>query len=289
VATSRLLFGAHVPPAPYEGLEALRRLEREAGPLDIVHVFQPWAPRPVSDFHDEWLRPVAESGRTVLLTWEPWHLDGGLHQAAYTAARIAAGDHDAHIRTWARALAGLGFEIYLRPLHEMNGNWYPWAAGAPGSRPADVVAAWHHLREIFAAAGADLVRWVWSPLCDDVPGGNRFELCHPGTDAVDVLALDGYNWGAGVPEYGGWRGVGALFDDAYARLTALGPQPMWFAEVGCSPVGGDKAAWVAELLRPGRFPRCAAVVWFEVDKEQDWRLTAPPAAARAVAARSLRR
>ncbi len=278
--TAKQLFGAHAPPAPYEGMSAFEELERAVGPLDVVHLFQPWAGY-AGNFHPDWLRTAAQGGRTVLLTWEPWDLAGGVEQPAYTAARIASGDHDAHIRRWADGLANLGLPIYLRPLHEMNGTWYPWAAGAPGGSPEAVVEAWRHIRDLFAAAGAIQVRWVWSPYSVDVPTGNRFEACYPGHDAVDVLGIDGYNWGAGRPEYGGWRGVDEVFGSAYERLTRLGPQPVWIAEVGCSPNGGDKAGWVADLLAPDRFPRRCATVWFHINKEEDWLLTSPPAAAHA--------
>ena len=38
---------------------------------------------------------------------------------------------------------------YLRPMHEMNGNWYPWAEGVNGNVAGDYVNAWRHVRAIF--------------------------------------------------------------------------------------------------------------------------------------------
>jgi mannan endo-1,4-beta-mannosidase len=56
------------------------------------------------------------------------------------------------------------------------------------------------------------------------------------------------------------------------------------AEVGCAPEGGDKAAWVAELvgLARSRYDRLDAIIWFGLDKERDWRVDHDPAVAAAI-------
>ena len=55
------------------------------------------------------------------------------------------------------------------------------------------------------------------------------------------------------------------------------------AETGSAP-DARKAAWVADTLRSARADRLGAVVWFEFDKETDWRLGADPASADAAGA-----
>jgi hypothetical protein len=81
------------------------------------------------------------------------------------------------------------------------------------------------------------------------------ERYYPGHDVVDVLALSGYNWGTTRP-YIGWRSFEEIFDTAYERLTALGPN-VWIAEVASSEEGGEKAAWIREMLGSTAFPRSA--------------------------------
>ena len=107
---------------------------------------------------------------------------------------------------------------------------------------------------------------------------NRFERYYPGRRYVDVLALDGYNWGATKPRFGGWRSFGKVFTRPYRRLSRLGRQPIWIAEVGSAPEGGDKAAWVRNMFRRARrMGRLRAIVWmdtFEPD-EGDWRIRSP--------------
>jgi hypothetical protein len=270
-------FGAYVPPAPWAGMEPVTTLEAALGRrLDIVHFFQAWG----SDwgaFNADWLHAATGHGRTALVTWEPWAPgppDGSnADQPDYRLGRIAAGAFEPYVRQWARGLRDFGAPVYLRPMHEMNGTWYPWAGAVNGNTAQDYIAAWRYLHGVFVEEGALNVRWVWSPLSDDVPAGNRFEQYWPGGDYVDVVALDGYNWGAEVPEYGGWRTFDELFAGAYDRVTALGNQPVWIAEVGSDDVGGSKAAWVADMLASDRYPRLEAIVWFHEDKERDWRMT----------------
>jgi len=47
------------------------------------------------------------------------------------------------------------------------------------------------------------------------------------------------------------------------------------AEISSSETGGNKAAWILEgFLRtiPNRFPRVSAVIWFNRNQEDDWRI-----------------
>jgi hypothetical protein len=47
------------------------------------------------------------------------------------------------------------------------------------------------------------------------------------------------------------------------------------AEVASTELGGDKAAWMTQGLLtdlPARFPRVHMVIWFDENKETDWRV-----------------
>ena len=278
-----MLFGAYAPPAPESGMAAVEELERAVGSsLDIVLWYQHWDGWG-SAFSPEWVDRIVASGRIPLLTWEPW-APGSPEQPAFRLSRIADGAYDSYVEGWARSLEVYGKTLYLRPMHEMNGSWYPWGGTVNGNSARDYVRAWRRLHGIFARVGAANVRWVWSPLVDDVPAtpANAFERYYPGSRYVDVLALDGYNWGTSVPGFGGWRSFDAVFASAYARITRLGSQPVWIAETASDAAGGDKAAWVRDMFAAlSRYRRIGAVVWFHTLKERDWRATSSPAVAAA--------
>jgi hypothetical protein len=223
------------------------------------------------------LGAVAGAGRTPMLTWEPWAPIGGTDQPAYGLARIAGGAFDAYISSSALALKAIGSPVYLRPMHEMNSDWYPWGGTVNGNSPALFVQAWRHVVDVFRGLGASNVRFVWSPNNVDVPASNAMEGYYPGASYVDVLAVDGYNWGAGTPAFGGWQSFAQVFLPAYDRLRALGSQPIWIAEVGTTADGGDKAAWIRDMFARARgMDRLQAIVWFNENKERDWRAAPTP-------------
>src|SRR5205823_10852101 len=102
-------------------------------------------------------------GAVPLVTWEPWDWQKGLAQPDFALARISGGAFDDYARAWAAAAKQWGRPLYVRFAPEMNGDWRPWSERVNGNHPGDFVAAWRHLHDLFAAAGASNVRWVWSP------------------------------------------------------------------------------------------------------------------------------
>jgi beta-mannanase len=224
-----------------------------------------------------------------MVTWEPWRPGDGAYQAEYSLERIVSGAFDAYISQWARDLHALRSTIYLRPMHEMNGDWYPWGGTVNGNSPELFRQAWAHMHRIFEEQGAHNVKWVFSPVNEDWPRnpGNRFEQYYPGAGLVDVLALDGYNWGSTKPNFGGWRTFRTTFASAYKRLSRLGPQPVWITEVGSATEGGNKAAWVRGMFRTApKMRRLNTIIWMDTidEHEGDWRVRSPinvPAAFRA--------
>lgn len=262
---ARAAFGAFTYGGVWQGLEPVRRLELALGrPLDVVHWFMNWD----HAYDPTMVNDVLATGATPLISWQPMRQD---------VRDIAAGRHDDYLRSWAHGLRDAPGAVYLRPFPEMNGDWVPW-----NGDPDALRRAWVHVVELFAAEGADGVRWVWSPNVTDEPrtDANRLEHYYPGDDHVDVLALSGYNWGDTRPAIG-WRTFEEVFAGGYERVTALGPQDVWLTELASSDVGGDKAGWVRDMLASTAFPRLAALIWFDEDKEADWRMTSHPDVLRA--------
>lgn len=236
----------------------------------IFLTYQSWSSR---NFHAEDMQQIASRGAAHVVTWEP---DG------LTLKSIASGSHDAFITDWARGAAGWGGTIYLRPMHEMNGDWYAWGRGVNGNTPDEFVAAWRHLHDIFVAEGASNVKWVWSP---NVRYGSLYPLAdlYPGDSYVDWLGLDGYNWGSD-PHLGQqrWQSFSDIFEATYDEMTQqVAPgKPMMVTETGSSEHGGNKADWIRAMFQTDlyRFPQIRAVVWFnEADGPSNFRIDSSPA------------
>jgi beta-mannanase len=254
----------------------------------IVMWYQDWVTTGNSAFDPIKMDAAASRGAMPMITWEPWDASAGPNQPAYSLSAIVAGAHDAFIHQWARDAAAWGKPLYLKFAHEMNGNWYPWAANVNGNTAAQYIAMWAHVHTIFRQEGAINARWVWSPNVA-YPGSTPFAQVYPGDKMVDWVGLDGYNFGTSQ-SWSQWTSFADVFGPSYDSVARIASKPMLIGETASAEVGGDKAAWITQgLLRdlPARFPRLRAVIWFDEDKETDWRVnssSATLAAFRTVAA-----
>jgi hypothetical protein len=98
-----------------------------------------------------------------------------------------------------------------------------------------------------------------------------------------LVGVDGYNWG---PLDGHtWQTPQQVFGPTLADLAAITRAPVLITEVGSTEVGGDKAAWITSFFSMLESNRAiTGFVWFDADKETDWRINSSSAALEAFAA-----
>jgi hypothetical protein len=219
---------------------------------------------------------IAAHGSLPMVTLEFWSTQTG------GVSTITNGSKDAYLIAFADAAKAYGGEVWLRPFHEMNSNWYPWAGATAGNSAAKVVAAWNHVRQVFASRGATNVKFVWCVNNESVPNtpANSIQSYWPGDANVDLLAIDGYNFGTSA-SWSTWRSFGSVMGSSYAAVTALSAKPLFLAETGCVEQGGNKAAWISGMFASlsTTYPRIAGVCWFNVNDttaNTDWRIDSSP-------------
>lgn len=281
ISAAPLRFGVSTPGGPQASseLDAVAALVNE-NPSIVMSYKDFSQAAPIAD-----LNAVSARGATSVITWEPWLWTGnGANQPAYALNRITAGDFDTYIRQWGTALASWGKPVMLRFAHEMNGNWYPWSEAANGNRSGDYVAAWRHVHDVVAATGATNVQWVWSP---NVPywGSTPLSGLYPGAGYVDIASLDGYNWGTAA-SWSSWTPPSALFGDGLSALRSLAPgKKIIIAETASAEAGGSKADWNTALVSYlAAQSDVTGFIWFNQNKEVDWRINSTTASANALAA-----
>jgi beta-mannanase len=278
VSDARLRFGVATPGGPTAGTELDQVATQVGESPSIVLSYADFTQSPPIAALDS----VAARGAETLLTWEPWEAGAGTDQPGFSNASVIAGDHDAYLRQWGSELAAWGDPVYLRYAHEMNGDWYPWAEGVDGNGAGSYAAAWRHVHDVVAAQGAANVRWVWTP---NVPYTGSTDLAglYPGDAYVDVVGLDGYNWGTGITGHS-WVQPADLFGSGLERLRGIAPgKPVIVAETASSEVGGSKARWDQDLVAYLQAqPDVQAFVWFDMDKEADWRIGSSASSATAL-------
>jgi beta-mannanase len=280
ISSAPLRFGVGTPGGPLATaeLDQAASLAGEAPSVILSYKDFNQAP-PITE-----LEAVRSRGAVTLLTWEPWAWGGGTDQPAYALDRITAGNFDPYLRQWGQALASWGHPVMVRFGHEMNGNWYPWSEGTNGNEPGDYAAAWRHVHDIVAATGASNITWVWNP---NVPyfGSTPLDGLYPGAAFVDAVALDGYNWGTSAA-WSTWISPSELFGEGLSELRRLAPgRQVLVAETSSAEQGGSKADWNTALISYlAAQPDVTAVVWFNFNKETDWRIDSSASSATALAA-----
>jgi hypothetical protein len=285
---NHVAFGAFAAGFPGSGSQ-IGQLERQLGThLAIASSYQ----GPSSVFPDASERADASTGHTLLVSWDL----GETSDSRFST--FTDGSHDGYLAQVARAVAAFGKPIYIRPWAEMNADWVAYQPTADGAQPAggtpeEFVAAWQYLVTFFRDHGASNARWVFNPTADTYPQTTDVRTIFPGSEYVDVLGLDGFNWGNGGALR--WRSFTDIYQTQYQRLVSLAPGvPVWVCEFGSKePAENDgapadpshsKSAWYSALFASTAFPAIDALVMFDVDKERDWRVASDQRALAVVSA-----
>ncbi len=284
-----LRFGLAVEGLP-RSTEVLADLEREVGlPVSLLNVFLQWPADPASGEFPLATAHAAEAhGATLCLTWEPMFLENG-REHAIPAEDILSGRYDDYILRFARAAASVNAPLILRFGHEMNLARYHWGGTAEAygpDSPGRFREMFRHVVHLFRHAGASLVTFAFCPNMESLPNPtsspeaawNTAKAYYPGDDVVDLLGMDGYNWGTTQSRathgwQSQWRDFENMFASLYAELRALNPSaPLYVFETSCAAQGGDKAQWLRDALATSRHWGLEGLIWFQANKEVDWRL-----------------
>lgn len=211
-----------------------------------------------SPFPTSKITNIAAAGLVPEITLEPWSWKtSGPNQPQYSLASIFDGSHDADFARIAGVIAQSGTPIYLRFAHEMNGTWYPWAESVNGNKPGDYVKAWTHVHNLFAAAGATKVTWVWSP---NINIGSR------GTPLAEVMPSQSSFDMAGISCYGHSGTALSTCGPTLRELVSLTSKPIVLSEVGAD--GAAKASWISSLTSLFQaYPQIAGFVWFNTSPQ----------------------
>jgi hypothetical protein len=282
-------IGLFRPPAPFE-IRAFDEYKQvsDKRPAFLMW-YQAWDRKADWEFNTRACISTYQRGAVPVITWEPWDpgtkdrfLEDTVEQRTYRLKRIVAGDFDAYITSWARAAKAIGGPLMLRPMHEMNGAWYPWGGAVNGNDAETFKAAWRHIHDIFVKEGATNVTWVWSVNWLSTPDTpeNSFDAYYPGDAYVDWTGISGFNWGTSTDQQE-WRQFNEMYRGPLAYLETLG-KPIMVAEFASVPNGGDKVAWITDAYKRIReeHPEIKAVIYYDAIERrpkdtQDWRIDRP--------------
>lgn len=242
--------GAYVEPKAFtqdQDVAAVNTMQTQLGrKLAIVHSYSKWdAPFPTAS-----QQAFVDSSSVLLLSW-----------AGTDTRSIVSGRQDSVIRQKALAIKATGKPIFLEWRWEMNRPDFR----AQLHSPREYIAAWDHIRAVFAKERVHNVAWVWCPSSKgfgDVRGYARGPAFYPGNNEVDWLCVDAYPRDSGPH---------TSFDQVLHPFLAWAShidKPVMIGETGVPRSYGAKqrALWLhgaSQVIRGDR--QVKALVYFDGD------------------------
>lgn len=248
-STFNLKWGAYV---GYSDAD-LATFEKTIGKLvDMRGVFVNWNdPFPTS------FSSLKNTGKTLVIYWELYGV---------TLDSILAGESDDYIKKFGEAARAYGGPVILAPLHEMNGNWDPWGGTVGNNTPQKVVTTWQRIVDKFGAR--QNVKFAWAVNNISVPNTkeNAITVYYPGNNYVDFVAVDGFNFADP------WQSFDEVFGEALQLLSKY-QKPIYILSMATAE-GERKATWIKDAIevQMPKYPLLKGFIWFQENKERDWRI-----------------
>lgn len=220
-------------------------------PLGTAHLIYAWG-LDLPDWRAQWHH---DRGRVPMISW-----------GAHSTSEILNGSQDAYIARIATQIGALGFPVFVRWFWEMDGQHFaPEAENA-----ANFIAAWKHVRGVFADEHVTNVTWVWCPNAwgfhlkrgETSPRAQAF---YPGDTQVDWIAADAFN---NTPF---WSKPSVSFADLFGefyRWAIARPKPLMVAATATVNDPRDPAsggAWIKAMSHTLRYdmPKIDALLYFD--------------------------
>ena len=251
---------------------------------NVINEFVGWTNSDGSsnEFPQSWVNSIISLGSTPMLTWQP---NLSTYKTTSVLTSIANGSQDSYITAWANAAKAENHPIYVRLMHEFNGDWYPWGEVKSGVTPLSnnqlgssssgtypytntsqmFVSAYQRVVFLFQQVGATNVQFIW---CFATGGPiSNISSYYPGNNYVSWASMDGYNRSSSNPVP-----FSQLFTTGYNSIVGFSSRPIMIAEtasVEFSGLAGDpssKAQWITDAflnIIPNNFPRIKAINYFD--------------------------
>jgi len=184
-------------------------------------------------------------------------------------AAIADGRYDSYLRSYAKQVQDYGHPVIIGFAQEPNGGWYEWGWGHTAA--SVWVAAWRHMVDIFRAAGARNVTWLWTV---NVIGAGTGHLRDwwPGAQYVTWVGIDGYYFTRDAT-------FQSVFASTIRAVRRFAKVPILISETASGQVAGPSK--IAGIFSGIRAEHLLGFVWFDQNQNdppyhQRWRLESSP-------------
>lgn len=255
-------------------------------------------------FYQNWAGFIHDHGAIEFLSLDPTIETGDLD-----CCEVLSGNYDSTIITLAQEIKSWGQPLILSSAGEMNGNWAGWSGAynfgsdcVTYTQVSDLYASYgcieteridcadgperyrdmyRHIHDIFATEGVTNVTWAWVVNHESIPDEewNQVDNYYPGDSYVDIISVDGYNWGDDGP--GGWKTFDQVFGATLTSLCNTHPTKPFMLGEFASVEGADpmsKANWITDAYShiKSDWPQIKAVLWFDIPGDWNFPVESSP-------------
>ena len=260
----------------------LQDYEEEVGfRINFVNMFIQW---PENVFYGNFplnsLYSIWEYGAVPIITWEPIYIKNGM-ETAINYEDIISEKYDKYLSNIVDQVKKYNKPLIIRFAHEMNLSRYHWGTAKENygmKSPSIYKQMFSYIVSFFNSRKVDNVLWAFCPNSDSVPYAlwNKIRNYYPGDEYVDILGLDGYNWGD--TKIDNWQSKYRTFEEifakAYGELKDLhSKKPIFIFETATVEKGGDKSRWISDAIKIAQNWNIKGLIWFQIDKEKKWKIT----------------
>lgn len=179
------------------------------------------------------------------------------HNVAMQA--IIDGKYDKYIDSYATQIKDFGHGVVLSFGHEMNGTWSTWSE--PFTTPKKFIQAWRHIITRFNKDHVKNATWAWdiSHIGKYPPG-----RWYPGNKYVDWIGVDGYL-------RPGQTFAGQFYHVIGVVRKLSHNKPILITETAVAP-SADQIKQIHQLFDGARKLRLIGLIWFDVNKKENWNI-----------------
>lgn len=246
----------------------------------FINLFLQFPENPSSkNFPLDALEEIWSFGSVPIITLEPFIL---IHSKKQIITIDMLPKYDQYLSYLSYVIKNFNRPIIIRLAHEMNISKYHWGVNKLDERSATIYKdLYRYIVLFFKQEKVNNILWAFCPNADSVPNlaWNNIENYYPGDDVVDILGLDGYDFGSELID--GWQSYPRSFEQIFSSslkiLKKLNSRlPIFIFETATNDENRKK--WILDSLSYAKREKIDALIWFQIDKEQKWKLTSKDAA-----------
>ncbi|HET9098063.1 MAG TPA: Ig-like domain-containing protein [Candidatus Saccharimonadales bacterium] len=167
--------------------------------------------------------------------------------------------------------------VIIRPFWEFNYLGSEWNDSNYNNDPAQFIAAWQHVVNIFRADGVPNVKWDWNPNRANTGQSQNPLAYYPGSNYVDWIGIDAYPKNQYLTLEQLLTGGNGTTFDWYDTFKTYG-KPLMVGETGIQPFPGyTRSQWWSDALTElqGPLNQIRALEYFDSNQGIDWMYDAP--------------